>query len=371
MTELQLLAALALLVAVGVPAAIAVRRRRAQTPALPTPRPSPAKPLAPGEFRSGTYTNLAGTRRYRLYLPPHYDGVTPVPLVVMLHGCTQDAEDLARGSRMNALAAAETFLVAYPEQPASANPKRCWNWFSPAHQQRDRGEPSLIAGITRQVVAEFRVDPMRIYAAGLSAGGAMALIMGATYPDLFAAVASHSGLPYQAARTVNGAIAAMRRGGSDPEALGRQAHRAMSKHARVLPVMALHGTADSVAHVANAHETIAQWMVANSLADRGLAAETTPGLLAHVVQHRRPGDRSYTRWIYRASGESRSSRNGSSTDWDMPSPAAQPRARSPTRAGPTHAARSFGSCSSTGGTTRGTTVLPDGSAIRSDVGPLS
>ena len=210
---------------------------------------APTRGAHAARFVSRAYTNHAGTRAYKLYVPASAanDADEPVPLVVMLHGCTQSASDFAAGTRMNALADQHGFVVAYPEQPANANGARCWNWFRPEDQARDRGEPSLIAGITREIASSHRIDPRRIFVAGMSAGAAMAIVLGATYPDLYAAVGAHSGLPYGAAHDVPSAMAAMQGG----KAVARAAGAGDARDA-MIPTIVFHGDRDRTVHARNA-----------------------------------------------------------------------------------------------------------------------
>jgi len=173
-------------------------------------RPS-ASPAA-GQFVSRTLRHPAGARDYKLYLPAARAGAVsgPHPLVVMLHGCTQSADDFAAGTQMNRLADQHGFLVLYPEQSTSANASRCWNWFRPQDQVREGGEPALIAAMVRSVMNEQPVDAQRVFVAGLSAGAAMAVVLGETWPDVFAAVGAHSGLSFAAAHDIPSAMAAMK-----------------------------------------------------------------------------------------------------------------------------------------------------------------
>ncbi len=242
------------------------------------PRPA-AEPLPEGaRFLTGSYGNAAGTRSYRLYVPGNHRG-RALPLLVMLHGCTQSPDDFAAGTGMNRLAEEHGLLVLYPAQDNAANPQRCWNWFNPEDQERDRGEPSLIAGMTREVMREHAVDPARVYVAGLSAGGAAAANLAATYPDLYAAAGIHSGLPAGAAGDLPSAFAAMRQGAAPSS---RPAGR------KLVPTIVFHGDQDSTVSPHNGDRIIAQ------------ARATAEGLQATAAVQRgeAPGGRAYSRRLH-------------------------------------------------------------------------
>ncbi|MGB8955928.1 MAG: PHB depolymerase family esterase [Tumebacillaceae bacterium] len=236
---------------------------------LPAPEAGHA---ANGKWEQFSYSGTGGSRPYFVYTPAGYTVGTTVPVVVMLHGCTQTPADFAAGTGMNELADANNFIVVYPQQTSSYNQNQCWNWFEAAHQARGAGEPAIIAGIVKQVQAntsKWSVDSNRVYVTGLSAGAGMSVIMGATYPDVFAAIGVDAGLEYKAATTMNDAFTVMRQGGPNPVAQGQAAYNAMGSSARVMPTIVFQGTGDYTVYPINGDQVIQQWMETNRLASGG------------------------------------------------------------------------------------------------------
>ena len=250
------------------------------------PRAEPTPDVVPngGRFLTRTYDNQVARLAYKLYIPSGYDG-RALPLVVMLHGCKQTADDFAAGTGMNRLAEEHACFVAYPEQSAGANAAKCWNWFRPIDQQRGRGEPALIAGITRQIMTDYCVDPRRVYVAGLSAGAAAAAIMGTTYPDLYAAIGVHSGLACGAANDLPSALAAMRQGEMAPD-LRTTAIFTDEEKGRIVPTIVFHGDRDTVVHPHNGDRVIAR------------STMTAAQLHTTVERGQATGGHAYTRTVH-------------------------------------------------------------------------
>jgi poly(hydroxyalkanoate) depolymerase family esterase len=232
-----------------------------------------------GRWIEGTFTSPMGTRRYQLYVPGGYDPARRHMLVVMLHGCTQDAADFARGTRIAEHAERGRFLALLPEQPETAHPKKCWNWYEPANQSRGAGEPAMLDGIISQVMRDRAVDSTRVHLAGISAGAAMASLLAVAYPERFASIALHSGMAWRPATDVMTALAVMGRGAADADTLGGAALAAMGDRARVVPALVVHGSKDVVLNPLNGKQTTRQWIITNTRAPRGgpLTASVTAG----------------------------------------------------------------------------------------------
>ncbi|MGV8985369.1 MAG: PHB depolymerase family esterase [Cypionkella sp.] len=262
----------------GARTGLAETLRRITSGGMPGPAPLPGTPVIVSQdarFLSLTHEAPQGSRSYRLYVPAH-QSQAPMPVIVMLHGCTQTPEDFAIGTGMNDLAEEFGCLIAYPAQPSGANVQKCWNWFRPEDQGRDHGEPALIAGLTRDILDHYNGDPDRVYVAGLSAGGAAAAIVAAAYPDLFCGAGVHSGLAVGAAQDVISAFGAMRSGTSgDPQT-------------RTVPTIAFHGLSDTTVHPSNADAVIAQTLT------------TRPGLSSTMREGTSAGGRSFQTSSYHA-----------------------------------------------------------------------
>jgi poly(hydroxyalkanoate) depolymerase family esterase len=262
------------------------------------------------QFLSRSFTCAAGSRNYKLYIPrsPQTNRRT---MLVMLHGGTQNADDFAAGTRMNALAEEHGFIVAYPIQSKAANASLCWNWFTPENQQRGGGEPAIIAGITSEIIAEYAVDPTRVFVAGLSAGGAMAAVMGATYPDLYAAVGVHSGLPYRSAADLPSAFAAMR---GDATLRGRRSIKSRGTGDPRVRTIVFHGDADNIVHPSNGTNMVEAERSGESVEH----AETRHGIRAHTrtVTRDETGAVVIEQWLVHGSGHAWSggSPDGTYTD---------------------------------------------------------
>ena len=241
-------------------------------------RPSAPAQLPKGRLVHGSHRESAGIlalapmiaphRPYWIYLPPGHTVAEQLPLVVMLHGCRQDANSFGAGTRMNALADRERFLVLYPEQRRLANPHQCWNWFDPSSQHGD-GEAAIIAGMVRVITADYNADSSRVYVAGLSSGGALANTLASCYAGLFAACAVHSGMMFQAARSIADAERAMQHGSEfDPASAGEEAFRLSGHTAGTMPAIVIHGARDDRVSEMNADQIITQFVRMNQLAEK-------------------------------------------------------------------------------------------------------
>lgn len=276
-------------------------------PPLQKTAPASPLPVARGaSFETHLYTDAVGQRPYKLYIPSAVTEDNPA-LIAMLHGCTQSPDDFATGTQMNALAEAFGFLVVYPGQTQAANASKCWNWFNAGDQQRDRGEPALIAGLTRDLIRIHHIDPRRVFVAGLSAGGAAAAVLGAVYPDLYAAVGVHSGIACGTARDMSSAFSTMSQGARGP----------VRSNAVPVRTIVFHGDADKTVNPINGHQVLDQVRGSDLL-----RLEVTHGVSADGMRYTRTtetdteGGLRLEQWVLHGAGHAWSggSANGSYTD---------------------------------------------------------
>ncbi len=304
---------------IGIGATESLRSRSTTREHHEPPREARAPVMDEERFLAATYARGRTSIDYKLYVPPG-DPSVPRPLLLMLHGCTQNPDDFAIGTRMNEVAKRNGWLVLYPEQSTKLNPQGCWNWFKTSHQERGRGEPALLAALTHHVMAHHRVDARRVHVAGLSAGGAMAAVLGQTYPELFASVGVHSGLPSGAVASAPEALAMMRTGQDT-----RSVSRMTTSPPVAIPTIVFHGTRDMTVHPLNGEHVYADAITGLTGTER--------------VEHGREGGRAYTRkttvatdgralaelWLIDGAGHAWSGgdRRGSHADWQGPDAAGQ------------------------------------------------
>jgi poly(hydroxyalkanoate) depolymerase family esterase len=241
-----------------------------------------------GTLSSGDYAGPEGPLHYELYVPSTYQAGTAEPLVVALHGCTETGDQFRQLSQWDKLAEAEGFLVVFPQQEQSSNQMKCWNFFKGEHMKRGAGEPANIAGLTKWLEQHYNVDPQRVYVNGLSAGGAMASVMAATYPDLYAAVGIGSGCEYAATAACAGYRSA------DPVQAGQGAYKAMGSYAHQMPFIVFQGDADKTVPPANADQVVEQWQVTDDWIDDGANNGSVPRSPTATTPGVAPGGRSFT-----------------------------------------------------------------------------
>jgi poly(hydroxyalkanoate) depolymerase family esterase len=243
----------------------------------------------PGRFETGSKFALSGfigtapflwpSRDYLVYLPKGYSAWKRAPLLVLCHGCKQTPEELAQGTRVTAMADRMGCVVLLPRQKEAANPWRCWNWFE-GRTMHGQGEAAIVAAQVRSVIRRYRIDRKRVLAAGMSAGGALAAVMGVRFPGLVTGVAVHSGLACGAAKSALSAIAVMQRGpDQDVARIGAQARAAAPASALPIPLLAVHGAADRVVAPNNTLALVQQYLRLNGLAE-GAPAETVRSIPA-------------------------------------------------------------------------------------------
>ncbi|HSQ10100.1 MAG TPA: PHB depolymerase family esterase [Burkholderiaceae bacterium] len=247
-----------------------------------------------GRFVEGTLVDGQSAehhpRKYMLYEPASR-GHAPAPLLVLLHGCKQGAAEFAAGTRMNEAAEAAGVVVLYPQQSLGANLLRCWNWYALHDRSNKDGDAAVIAAMTRQVMREHDIDATRVYVAGMSAGGGMAAVLVRDYPELYAALGVHSGVPAGLAHDVYSAMRLMSTGPvpSEAEAGPGTGNVGGASAASIV----FHGDEDTVVHLSN-----------GVAIHGGAGGSQVPPLLdtQQSTTQPRPGHRGFTRSVEYGAG---------------------------------------------------------------------
>lgn len=263
-----------------------------------------ALPATAGQWAFDLYGNIWGAREYQTWVPTNYRAGTPLPAVLVLHGCVTDPNSMAAVSRFNELADRENFIVIYPRQNVTANPSRCWNFMLSINQSRGMGEPSVLMGIVNRVKSRYSVDSSRVYVTGISAGGAMTSIMAACYSEVFAAAAVHSGGMYKGGvGLVTSAESLLLGSPYDPDARGRDAWQCAGSPRRLMPMLVFHGTSDIVVNPVNGDQTAQQFVQTNDLGDDGADNNSAPYVASSLTRQTTPvpGGKSYTVATYKNS----------------------------------------------------------------------
>ena len=268
------------------------------TPQAAAKLPSAASSSSVAAMRGHLTSGSAGGLNYKLYVPQAAGPRGVLPLVVMLHGCSQDGTEISAVSGLNTLADRETFVALYPEESHAHHMNRCWRWFDPAHQKRDAGEPAIIKAMIDQVQLQHNTDPTRTYVAGLSAGGAMAAVLAAVYPDVFAAASSAAGMEFLAATNEIAAWQAMSLGGPDPLSIAPKIFKLMGDRPATMPMLVFHGTSDVTVNRKNGEQTLTQWVGANNLVLGALGKPQLPAKPTRTEKGQSPGGRTFTTFAY-------------------------------------------------------------------------
>ncbi len=252
-------------------------------------------------MNTSSSTTAAGTRTYKVWIPTGYAAGNSLPMILMLHGCTQNPDDFAAGTQMNLYADQYKFFTVYPDQPDSANGTKCWNWFLPEDQTRDAGEPSIIAQVVRDVQTTYGIRRDKTFVAGMSAGAAMTVIMGAAYPDIFSAIGVSAGLEYRAGDSAATGVLAQQIGGPDPNTQGQLAFAEMGARAHRMPTIVFHGTLDVTVQYANGPQIIQQYAQTNDYIDDGIDNNSVDNTADQTMTGVAPvaSGKTYTRSIYR------------------------------------------------------------------------